>query len=75
MYRIKSNIRQLRLMKGLPVYRFAAGVGVTPKVVADWERGRRNPNIYHAMCIADVLGCTLNDLGFEVVDDDNDDDC
>ena len=40
--------------------------------IQSWEQGRRCPSLEHALALADVYGCRIDDL--VIIDDDNDPD-
>ena len=56
------RIREMRRRKGITQMEFAAKMGVAQSTVAQWETGARMPNVMQLPKIADVLGCTLDEL-------------
>jgi transcriptional regulator with XRE-family HTH domain len=56
------RIRELRKAKGLTQEQLARDVGVVVKAVYMWERGTRTPHLETACRLADVLGCTIDEL-------------
>ena len=49
-------------MKGISIADLAYRIDVSPAYISLVERGLRSPTLENLVCIADVLGCTLNDL-------------
>lgn len=58
----KLMLRPLRAEKGLGQREVAAGIGVTPGAVAQWELGLSNPTLPNFLALADLLGCSLDQL-------------
>lgn len=56
------RFRALRDAAGLTQEQLAHKVGVTVKAVWMWERGTRTPQLKIASRLADVLGCTIDEL-------------
>ena len=57
-----QRIRQLRKAAGLTQEQLARAVDVVVKAVYMWEHGTRTPHLETACRLADVLGCTLDEL-------------
>jgi transcriptional regulator with XRE-family HTH domain len=57
-----QRIRELRDAHGLTQEQLAHEVGVTVKAVYMWERGTRTPHLKQAARLADILGCTIDEL-------------
>lgn len=57
-----KEIKAFRLKAGKTQEELAKAIGVTQGAVAQWESGITNPKISSLKAIADVLGCTLDDL-------------
>ena len=55
-------LRQKRKEKELAQWELAEEIGVNQRTVSTWEKGQRWPTLFTAMAIADVLGCTLDEL-------------
>lgn len=56
-----------REKRGLSRYALAARSGVTPQVIAKWEKGAGYPSCFVACQVADYLGISLDEyLGHEV---------
>ena len=61
---LKTEIRTLRLAKGMDQAELAALVGVRRETIGRLEKGQYNPSLKLAMDIAKVFGCTVEDLFF-----------
>ena len=61
-----QKIKELRLDKGLSQLELANEVGVARPAIAQYERGTKIPNLLTGKAIADVLGCSLDELAAEV---------
>lgn len=59
---VGSNIRRIRENKGLSQVYVADQIGVTQSMLCQVERGTKNPSLQLSVEIAEVLGCTLDDL-------------
>lgn len=57
-----KEIKEFRLKAGKTQEELAKALGVTQGAVAQWENGITNPKISSLKAIAEVLGCTLDDL-------------
>lgn len=57
-----TAIKDLRIKKGYSQQQLAALVGTTQAAVAMWETGARFPRADKLPKLAEVLGCTVNDL-------------
>jgi transcriptional regulator with XRE-family HTH domain len=61
-------LKEKRLAAGLTLQELSDKTGVSLSSISLWERERRIPNIYLACDIADVFGCTVDELcGMQVV--------
>lgn len=58
----KSPITAARLAAGMTQAQLAASVGCAQKDISRWENGSRNPKTDSLQKIAQVLGCTMEDL-------------
>lgn len=56
------RIRELRQEKGLTMKQLGEAVGVTESAIGQYETGRRKPDYEKLLCIAKVLGCSIDDL-------------
>lgn len=61
---LKTEIRTLRLAKGMDQAELAALVGVRRETIGRLEKGQYNPSLKLAMDIAKVFGCTVEELFF-----------
>lgn len=57
-----NNIKKIRKEQKMPQIEFARALGVTSSAVSQWENGLYNPKTSRLQDIADVLGCTVDDL-------------
>lgn len=58
----QSPITAARMAAGLTQGQLAEKIGCTQKDVSRWERGVYSPRIDVLVKMADVLGCSLEDL-------------
>lgn len=56
------TIRERRLQLGLSQIQLAKLLHVTQSTISEWESGRKPPNLPHAMELAAVFGCRIDDL-------------
>ncbi len=63
---VGENIKRLRMDKGLSQLEIAVATGVSRPAIAQYERGTKIPNLLTGKAIAEVLGCTLDELAAEV---------
>ena len=56
------RIRELRQQKGITQAQIAAMMKVQRNTVSQWETGCRNPASSILPQLADILGCTIDDL-------------
>ena len=56
------NLREMRQRAGLTQTELAKRMGVRANTVNQWESGSRHPDVMLAPKLADVLGCTLDEL-------------
>lgn len=59
---VGGNIRRLREQLGLKQVDVANRVGITQAMLCQIERGTRNPSLQVGKAIADILGCTIEQL-------------
>jgi transcriptional regulator with XRE-family HTH domain len=57
-----QRLKELRLRAGLTQEALARAADVGSDAVRKWETGRRTPMLDMASRLADVLGCTLDEL-------------
>lgn len=57
-----DGIKKLRCALGLTQAELATKVSVTQSQVAQWERGAAMPNAAKLPLLAEVLGCTIDEL-------------
>jgi transcriptional regulator with XRE-family HTH domain len=55
-------VREKRLAKGFTLTQLADKLHVSFSTISLWENNKRTPNIYYACDLADVLGCSLDEL-------------
>ena len=56
------QIRALRQERGLTQAQFASRIGAQQNTVSQWESGKRNPPSSILPQLAEVLGCTIDEL-------------
>ncbi len=56
------RLKEIRKQNGLSAEALAKEIGVTQAAVANWENNRRSMNVETLIRLAEVLGCTPNDL-------------
>lgn len=56
------NIKEKRKAAGLTQIEFAEKIGVVQPTVAMWETGQATPMTPKLPLIAEILGCTIDDL-------------
>ena len=56
------RIKELRKERGLSQTAIAEAVGVTSGAVSQWEAGLTNPTLETLVKVAQVLGCTVDEL-------------
>ncbi len=65
------RLKEIRKQNGLSAEALAKEIGVTQAAVANWENNRRSMNVETLIRLAEVLGCTPNDLlGFETKEEE-----
>ena len=57
-----NRIKELLARNGLKVIWVARQIGCHPTEISNWISGRRNPNLERAIKLANLLGCTVEDL-------------
>lgn len=55
-------IKEKRLAKGWSTYRLGKEIGTTHVTILSWETTRTFPNALYLMDLADVFGCTIDEL-------------
>lgn len=60
--KIGENIRRIRNEKGLQQRYVARKAGITQSMLSQIEKGGKNLTLQKGKAIADVLGCTLEEL-------------
>ena len=56
------NIKHKRMSKGLTQEELAKELGIKRNAVSMWETGKSNPTADRLLDIAQVLGCTIDEL-------------
>ena len=59
---MKTNLKVLRKAKKLTQNELAEAIGATVRQVGSWERDEAEMSLEQACAIADVIGCTLDEL-------------
>lgn len=59
---IGKAIRSARESKGISRYKVAIKTGIGYQAIVNWELDKTSPRIDLLICVADVLGVTLDEL-------------
>ena len=59
---VGRKVKEFREKKKMNQVELAKAVGVSPPMINQIERGTRNPSIQTGYLIAEVLGCSIEDL-------------
>lgn len=57
-----NNIKKLREAANMTQYQLAQRMEVFPSAVYKWEMGRSNPTAENLLKLADILGCTTDEI-------------
>ena len=57
-----NNIKQLREAAGMKQSELADRMNVRPPTVFKWENGMANPTIANLIQLAEIFGCTLDEV-------------
>ena len=57
-----ENIREKRLKRGWSQAQLAKRLGASSQAISKWERDTSSPSIYNVWDMADVFGCTIDEL-------------
>lgn len=57
-----KNILKKRTQVGMSQRELAKKVGITDSAICQYESGKRSPNIQTLKKIAEILGCSVDDL-------------
>lgn len=57
-----ERIKMIRKEKGLKQSDLARKAGIHKQNLCQYEKDKTEPSLFNAMCIADVLGCSLDYL-------------
>lgn len=57
-----QNLRAARLSRGLTQGQLAVRLGVTRQAISKWERGQSQPDLDNLRQLAEVYGCTVDEL-------------
>ncbi len=60
--RFGNNLRELRAEKHLTQEQVAEQIAVGVSTYANWEQGRREPSLYHLLCLASIFEVDMNTL-------------
>lgn len=61
---MRKTLERARILKKLSVEEIAKMVKVSPSTWYKWEAGTRDPSLYNAQKIANLLGGTVEELFF-----------
>lgn len=56
------NIREYRIKLGLTQAQIAENLNVGSNAVSQWETGTRSPNVRYIQMLAEVFGCSVDNL-------------
>lgn len=56
------RLEAIRKQRGMSQEKLANQLSVKQNTVSQWENGRRNPRVPMLVKIAEILGCSVNDL-------------
>lgn len=59
---IGKNIKEKRTALGMSQATLAKRIGVATSLVWHWENGYTRPNVFNAWNLADLFGCTIDEL-------------
>lgn len=65
-----TNLKVLRLKKGMKAIDLAYSIGVSPATLSLWENGFKKVPLDMAIKIAGVLGCSLEELKEDIREED-----
>ena len=60
--KFKSNLKELRIQRGLGQVELAKKIGVSKGVISLWENGLREPNMYSLILLAKFFEITIDEL-------------
>lgn len=56
------NYAKIRDEKGLTDYKVSKATGISTSTLSEWKSGKTRPKVDKLIQIADLLGCTLDDI-------------
>ena len=59
---MKNKLAEVRNAKGISQAKLAELSGVPRRTIQDWEAQKFEPGVYKLYRVAQVLGCTIEDL-------------
>ena len=59
---MKTNMKAIRILRGIKQQDIADQLGVKIATYRAWEGGRNRMNLDDAVAVANILGCTLDEL-------------
>lgn len=59
---MENKIRQRREELGISQVQLARALGTDPALVCRWEKGQYDPTLFNALCLAQVLDTTVEEL-------------
>lgn len=57
-----ENLKRLRKEKNMSQTELAVRLGVKQNTVSSWEKGVRHPGLRMLLALANVFGCTVDEL-------------
>lgn len=68
MKHLKTNIKKLRLFKGMRQEDLAKTIGCSMQTVVQWEAGRMRPTVDKLILLCDLFGISLDKLVREKIE-------
>lgn len=62
MAEVKLRVRELREQLGITQEELARRLGVEPPAVSKWDRNLAYPRMDKLVAMADIFGCTVDDI-------------
>ena len=59
---VSYQVRDRRLRRDMSLTQLGMKIGTAPTVVWQWERGKHLPGALYLCRLADVFGCTVDEL-------------
>lgn len=59
---MENKIREFRKAKGMSQTELSEKLGVSQQTLSSWETGQNEPLTFNAICLAKLLGTTVEEL-------------